>query len=597
MIEIKKREEVAENDKWDLTLMYESLDIWQKDYDDIIILSKKIEDYKDKIMDSSDNLYETLKLSLEIQRKLEHLIIYASMLSDTDTKNSDFQALKGKADNLNQQVSESLSFITPEILKSNYSKIEEYMLEKKELTKYRFLLEQEYRFKKHILDSNSEKMLSSLAQALNSSNETAKYLRNADIKFPVINVDGKDYSITNSNFTLLLKDENRKVREKVFETFYTTYGDLANTLASTYAGEVKANVSLAKIRGYNSAIEAALYNNNIDISIYDNLIKTVNDNMKVIYKYYDMKKNVLNLDKLHLYDTYLPLINGNKKTYKFEEAKKIVLDALKILGDDYVNNLEKAFNERWIDVYPSIGKRTGAYSWGSYDSNPYVLLNYQEEYDDVSTLAHELGHSMHSFYSHKYNDYEYSGYRIFVAEVASTVNELLLSHYMLEKSTDNNEKLYILNELMELYKSTLFRQTMFAEFERDTYALLASGGVLTNENLSNMYYDLNKKYFGDNVIVDSLIKYEWERIPHFFMNFYVYQYATGLSAATYIASSIIENKEGAKDAYLEFLKTGGRDYPLNELKIAGVDLSDKKVVENAIKKFSETIDKFIELKG
>ena len=317
--------------------------------------------------------------------------------------------------------------------------------------------------------------------------------------------------------------------------------------------------------------------------------------MDVIYKYYDLKKEVLKLDELHLYDIYADLVSENEENYSFEEGKDLVINALNVLGEDYITNLKKAFSEKWIDKYPNIGKRGGAYSWGTYTSKPFVLLNYQNKLDDVSTLAHELGHSMHSYYSKKNNPYHCYNYRIFVAEVASTVNEMLLYKYMLKNSNNKQEKLVILDNLMELFKGTIYRQTMFAEFERDIYKKVEEGEIITYDLLCDYYYELNKKYFGNNVIIDEEIKYEWERIPHFYMNFYVYQYATGLSAASTIVTNILEEKENAKENYLKFLTLGGSMYPIDELKVAGVDMTKPEVIEKAIKMFEEIIDEFKEI--
>jgi len=353
--------------------------------------------------------------------------------------------------------------------------------------------------------------------------------------------------------------------------------------------------SNAKILNFNSSLEASLYSDNVSTDVYNNLIDTVNNNLHILYKYYDLKKEVLELDELHLYDIYLELIKELDKEYSYEEAKELVINALSVLGDDYINNLKKAFDEKWIDVYNNVGKRSGAYSSGFYDTNPFVLLNYESKLKDVSTLAHELGHSMHTYYSCKNNTYNNSSYKIFVAEVASTVNELLLNKYLLKHSTDDKEKLYILNSLLELFKGTIFRQVMFAEFERDMHKKHENGEILTHDLLSNEYYKLNQKYFGPNVVVDEQIKYEWERIPHFYYNFYVYKYAIGLSAACYIVDGILNNRENALENYLNFLKSGGSDYPVNELKIAGVDITSPEVIESAIKTFDNTINEMKKL--
>ena len=339
----------------------------------------------------------------------------------------------------------------------------------------------------------------------------------------------------------------------------------------------------------------SLFDDNIDVSVYDNLVKTVNENLKELYKYYDLRKKILNLDEQHLYDTYVSLVEDDNKNYTFSEAKDLVLKALSVLGDDYVEILNKAFDEKWIDVFNNVGKRSGAYSSGCYDTNPFILLNFEGKLDDVSTLSHELGHSVHSYLSREFNSYQNASYKIFVAEVASTVNELLLNNYMLKNTSDKNEKLSILNKQLELFKSTIFRQTMFAEFERDMHAIVEQNGVLTNEVLCDAYYKLVKKYFGDSVYIDEAIKYEWSRIPHFYYNFYVYKYATGLSAAAFIASQILSGNKEYIEKYKNFLKLGGSMYPIDELKQIDIDMTKKEVVESAIEMFKNTLEEFEKL--
>ena len=373
---------------------------------------------------------------------------------------------------------------------------------------------------------------------------------------------------------------------------YETYSNYKNTLSTLYKSHLEFLTEIAKIKKFNNSLESSLFSENIDVSVYNNLIDTVNKNFKVVYKYYNLKKEILNLDEIHLYDVCAQMVGDLDKDYSYEEAKEILFKALAPLGENYLNDLKKAFDERWIDVYNNAGKRSGAYSGGFYDTNPFVLLNYEGKLYDVATLAHELGHSMHTYYSCKNNSYTDSDYQIFVAEVASTVNEVLLYLYLINNSNDNKEKLYVLNELLELFRQTIYRQVMFAEFEKLTHELTEKGEILTSELLTDEYYKLNQKYFGSNVVVDELIKYEWERIPHFYYNFYVYKYAIGISSACHIVNNILEGKENALENYLSFLKSGGSDYPANELKITGVDVTKPEVVESAIKMFDETIDKF-----
>ena len=487
---------------------------------------------------------------------------------------------------------ELTSFVIPTFLKIDYSKIQQYINELPSLKEYEFTLEQIYREKEHTLDEEKEHMLALLGKNLSNPGSTFEALTDSDLTFGNITVDGKEVELTESNYGKYISSIDRNIRKTVFERLFTTYSNFKTTITSIYNGDIDANISVAKIRNFNSALEASLYNDNIEKIVYENLIKTVHNNLNVLYDYYDLKKKVLNLDELHIYDIYTPMIKVDKQDYSFEEAKNLVLDTISIFGEEYKENALKAFNEKWIDVYNNKGKRSGAYSSGFYDTAPYMLLNFENRINDVFTLAHELGHSMHTYFSCKNNSYTNSGYRIFVAEVASTVNELLLAKNLLKKSNSKEEKLNILNRLLELFKSTIYRQTMFAEFEKKIYELRESGNVLTSETICKEYYELNKLYFGNNVVVDDLIKYEWERIPHFYYNFYVYKYATGLSAACYIVKNILDNKENAKENYLNFLKSGGSMYPLDELKLAGVDMNKPEVVESAISMFKETIEEF-----
>ena len=488
------------------------------------------------------------------------------------------------------------SFVVPTLLKYDYAKIEEFYKEEPKLLEHKFNLENIYRFKEHVLTEKEEEMLSTLTQVLGTSEEIYDAFTNSDLSFGYIkDENNEDVELTESTFSKFLRSKDRRVRRDAFKKMYETYGSYKNTIAKILVGDIKSNVAVSEIKKYPSSLEASLFADNIPKAVYDNLINTIHDNLEPLYHYFDLKKNMLNVSELHLYDTYVSVIPDNNKEYTFDEAKNIVIHALQVLGKDYIKDLQKAFNERWIDIYENKGKVTGAYSSGSYDTNPFILLNFNGTLDSVSTLAHELGHSMHSYYSKLNNPYQYSSYKIFVAEVASTVNELLLANYLLNTSKDNKLKLTILNNLLDMFKGTIYRQVMFAEFEKKIYEKEEQKEVLTNEVLSNLYYDLNKKYFGNHVVIDDEIRYEWMRIPHFYYNFYVYKYATGLSAACHIVKRILNKEENAIHSYLEFLSSGGRDYPLEELKIAGVDMTDKKVVESAITMFKEYLEEFEQL--
>lgn len=591
--EEKLRCEIEDKYKWDLTKIYKDEKEWQKDFDDVKEKILKVLEYKDSFLSNGKKLYEYLKYDEEVSRKLEKIYYYAHLNYDADTLDEKYKVMTNKVSDLFTKYNELSSFVVPEILKLDEEKLNTFYKDEEKLEDYRFSIENIYRFKNHTLDEEKEKMLSNLSKCLSNPEETYEALTDSDFEYDYITDEkGNKVKFNESNYSLFIKSKDRSVRKKAFEMLHNKYKKYIRTITSTYKGEVENNVVLAKIRNYDSAISASLYSDNVPVDIYDNLIKVVNDNMNVLYDYYDLKKEMLSLDSLHMYDTYVEIINKIDKKYSFDEAKEIVIDALSVLGDKYVKNLKKAFDEKWIDIYHSKGKRSGAYSSGNFDVNPYVLLNFEGTLNDVSTLAHELGHSMHTYLSCKNNPYQYSSYEIFVAEVASTVNELLLANYMLKNSKNKDEKLAIINHILDLYKATLYRQTMFAEFEKETHKLREKGEVLTSELLSNTYYNLVKKYFGPNVLCDDLIRYEWARIPHFYYNFYVYKYATGISAASYIVDGILNNKEGALENYINFLKTGGSMYPLDELKIAGVNLNSKSVVLSAIKTFEKYLKEF-----
>lgn len=592
----KKRAEVDRKYQWDLTKIYPTEKEFEEDFKKVEDLLPKLSSYKGRLTASANTLKEALDLLFEILRLEEKVSVFAYMKSDEDTSNTKAQEQKGKVDQLDTSVSETISFFDPELLQTDYEKILVLEEENPSLKEYHFVLEQIFRDQKHMLEENEEKLLSRLGNALSFSDKTASYLRNTDLKFGKIkDENGNMVELTNGNYTKYMRSLDRNVRKEAFHKLYEGYASYKNTFASTYNGHVTKCSEIAHLRKFEHTIDMYLHQSNVPYTVYQNLMDTVHENLDTLFSYYDLKKEVLKLDELHLYDIYADLLKTSNKTYSYEEAKELVLSSLSILGEDYTKNLSRAFEESWIDVFENEGKKSGAYSWGCYDSNPYILLNYQGTLDDVSTLAHELGHSMHSLYSKQNNPYQTANYKIFVAEVASTVNEMLFYHYLLHHTEDKEEKLTILNEIMDLFKSTIYRQTMFAEFEKEVFESYEKGMILTHENLSDLYYNLNKTYFGKNVVIDDPIRFEWMRIPHFYTPFYVYQYATGLSAACYIAENILSGDQEFIKNYKEFLKTGGRDYPINELKIAGVDITDKKVIESALSMFKKTIEDFKEL--
>lgn len=590
--EMLRSEQKIEN-TWDLSKIYASISDYEKDYDVVKKLMADISKYQTHILDSSKSLLELLDLDQKTERIIGKMANYAYRKYDEDLSNVDSQKLVGNFDKLYTEYSQNGSFIVPEILKGDYSLIEKYIKEEEGLKEYELLLKRIFRNKPHVLSEKEENIISSMQLIAGEPEKIAGIIRNSELQFQTIkDENGNEVKLTNENFMIYLKSRDRRVRKDAFEALYSSYNKYKETLAETLQGHVMVLSNSSKLRGFSSSKEASLFSNRVNTKVYDNLIKVVHDRMNVVYDYFKLKKEALKLDDFCLYDTYVNLEEGIDKKYTYEEAKKIVLDVVKVFGEDYQKTVQSAFDNRWIDIYPNKAKRGGAYSSGSYDTLPYILLNFQGEYNDVSTLIHEMGHSMHSYYSNQNNTYLYSGYKIFVAEVASTVNEMLLNYYMLEHASDNKEKRAILSDMMDLFKSTIYRQTMFSEFEDFIFNEFENGNVLTNELLSNKYYELNKLYFGDDVIINDDIKYEWERIPHLYYDFYVYQYATGLSAACYIVKRILNHEENAVSDYLKFLSTGDSMDPIEELKVAGVDMEDEKVINGAIDMFQEIINEY-----
>ena len=593
MDKIKTRNEIDSSDKWSIDLIYKDVDSFNKDLKKVELEIEKLIELSEVFTESSEKFKEFFIQDEVVSRLLDKLAIYAHCKNDEDKTNSKYQEIKGKITNLYAEYSEKTSSVIPNILKMNREVVYQYINEQEDLKPYKYFLDMILSKKEHVLGEDIEKVLSAYQPVLSASGSTSTYLTDADLEFGTIEDEkGEKIEFNEANYSTLIVSEDRTLRKNAFEKLYNTYGKVKNTLTSTYSTTVNNDSITSRLRNYNSSIEMYLKPKNIPIELYNNLIKVVRNNLDVLYEYYDLKKEILNLDEFHLYDTYVKVIKDSNKKYTFDEAKDIVIDALSIYGEDYTKVLKSAFTDGWIDKYPNKGKRSGAYSTGSYDTLPYVLLNYTNEYNDVSTLAHELGHSMHSYFAVKNNPYITADYPIFLAEIASTTNELLLSHYMYEKSNNRLEKLNILNEKLDLFKATIFRQTMFAEFEKNAHEYVDNKNVLTSDYLCDMYYKLNKDYFGDNVVIDEEIKYEWLRIPHFYTPFYVYQYATSLSISCYVAQNIINDTPGFKDKYIEFLSSGGRDYPLEVLKIIDIDLTDTKVFESAIDEFRKTLEEF-----
>ncbi|KGG80808.1 oligopeptidase PepB [Caloranaerobacter azorensis H53214] len=589
--DVKDRNQIEEKFKWNLESMYENDEKWEEDFQIVKKLIEQIKQYKNRVGESGKTLLEVLELESKILRIVENVYTYAKMRKDEDTRNDKYQALTDRATSLMVEVEESTSFIVPEILLIDESILNDYFENVEGLKLYRHYIERIVRRKKHYLSPEEEAIIAQAGELANSPETIFGMLNNADMKFPTITDEkGNEITITHGNFIKLMESKDRRVRKDAFKGLYDTYNKYRNTFAVTLSSNIKKDIFYSKVRKYNSSLEAALDVNNIPVEVYDNLIKAVHDNLSSMYRYVKLRKKVLGLDELHMYDLYTPLVKDIDMEIPYEEGKKIVLEGLRPLGDEYIEIVEEGFNSRWIDVYENRGKRSGAYSWGTYDSYPFILLNYQNNLDSVFTLAHELGHSLHSYYSRENQPYIYGDYSIFVAEVASTVNEAILMEYMISKAKNKDEKLYLLNHYLEQFRGTVYRQTMFAEFEKMIHEEIENGRSLTADSLCRMYKELNRKYYGPDIVIDDEIAMEWARIPHFYYNFYVYQYATGFSAAIALSQKILKEGRESVDRYINFLKSGNSDYPINVLKKAGVDMTTPQPVDNALKLFNKLLD-------
>ncbi|QIB26393.1 oligoendopeptidase F [Caloranaerobacter azorensis] len=589
--DVKDRNQIEEKFKWNLESMYENDEKWEEDFQIVKKLIEQIKQYKNRVGESGKTLLEVLELESKILRIVENVYTYAKMRKDEDTRNDKYQALTDRATSLMVEVEESTSFIVPEILLIDESILNDYFENVEGLKLYRHYIERIVRRKKHYLSPEEEAIIAQAGELANSPETIFGMLNNADMKFSTITDEkGNEITITHGNFIKLMESKDRRVRKDAFKGLYDTYNKYRNTFAVTLSSNIKKDIFYSKVRKYNSSLEAALDVNNIPVEVYDNLIKAVHDNLSSMYRYVKLRKKVLGLDELHMYDLYTPLVKDIDMEIPYEEGKKIVLEGLRPLGNEYIEIVEEGFNSRWIDVYENRGKRSGAYSWGTYDSYPFILLNYQNNLDSVFTLAHELGHSLHSYYSRENQPYIYGDYSIFVAEVASTVNEAILMEHMISKAKNRDEKLYLLNHYLEQFRGTVYRQTMFAEFEKMIHEEIENGRSLTADSLCRMYKELNRKYYGPDIVIDDEIAMEWARIPHFYYNFYVYQYATGFSAAIALSQKILKEGRESVDRYINFLKSGNSDYPINVLKKAGVDMTTPQPVDNALKLFNKLLD-------
>lgn len=591
---IKKREEIKEEYKWDIEKTYSSIHKWEEDFLKLKESAPKLKEYKGKL-NIGEELLSFLKLDENVSRLLDKLTVYAFLRCDEDTSNTTFQALKSKIEVYASEVMAMGSFFIPEILSYPKEEIEKVLESNKELKLYEFMIKKILKRKSHTLSSEMEKLLASLSHSLNAPRNIFSILTNADLTFEDIKDEKKNNVIlTESNYSKYIKSKDRHVRKSAFKSLFGTYEKYKNTFAESLVSSMKNFSLIAKTRKYKSSLESSLEPNDIELDVYNNAIETINKNLKSLHRYVKIKKKLLNLKEIHMYDLYVPIVETPKINIEFKKGVEIVKEALKPLGSEYLNIFSEGIEKRWIDIYENKGKRNGAYSWGCYDTMPYVLLNYNNELNDVSTLAHEMGHSIHSYYSRKNQPYIYSEYTLFCAEVASTVNECFLTKYLIENEKDKIRKKYLINMELEQIRATVFRQIMFAEFEKITHEKIDEGYPLTCKELCNIYHDLNVKYFGCDIKIDKEIDMEWARIPHFYRDFYVYQYATGYSAASSFVKNILSKKEDSVKKYKEFLKSGGANYPINILKNAGVDMTKSKPIEDTISRFNELLDMLCE---
>lgn len=581
---------------WDLTVLYKDRSAFDDDKKLIEKLLANLNLKKGNITTSAQNLLEALKLQDELIIKLMKLYVYAKMTFDQDMADPKGKELFEIAHNLHSKVQNDLSFVEPELLLLDETTYVQYAKSVPELTTYEHMFEKLFKTKEHILSKEQEEILSHLGSVGSSFEKVYDDLTVNDIEYPIVTgANGEEIIANNTNYYKALISPDRNLRENFFKSFLNTYGSYINSFTSTYYGTVKTDVSIAKLKKYNSSRQMALSQNFIPEEVYDNLIQTVSENVAPLQEYIEYRRENLNLDEIHFYDLFVPIVDDIDKTYTFEEAKELVLKATSILGEDYTDVLKRAFSERWIDVYPNKNKVSGAYAISAFGNHPYSLLNFTGTLNDVFTLAHELGHVMHSYYSEKNQPFVDSNYTIFTAEVASTVNEQLLHHYLLNNTSDKEEKALLLSMHLDNVRSTLYRQTLFADFENEAHKMVNKGNPLLPETLCNLHESLYKKYHGAKFTIDPELKYEWARIPHFYRSFYVFQYSTGISAAISIAKKLLTEKEPAVKNYRTFLTKGGSDYSLELLKIAGVDMTSKEPILAAIKDFEETLKSLKEI--
>lgn len=590
-MKLMKREEQKKENTWALEDLYINDDAWKTDGIRLQFAIDEIKEYDGKLQDSAGKLLECLKAYADANCLLEAYYVYANERYHQDTANFYYQGFAGEAEIKMNLLQAAVSYMVPQILAIPKEKLDEFYREEPELLEYRLFIENIQRQKEHTLDEKGEAMLAAANEVAKGASNIYSMFNNADVRFGDIKDEkGETVPLTQGRFVTFMENQDRRVRQEAFTSLYATYKQNINTVAAMFDANARASAFFAKERLYDSALEAALDDSEIPVEVYHKLIETVHDNLDAMYDYVALRKKLLGVDELHMYDVYVPMVKGVEKKYTFDEAKALVLEGLAPLGEDYLELLKEGFDNRWIDIYENEGKRTGAYSWGAYGVHPYVLLNFQGTLNHVFTLAHEMGHALHSYYSNMNQPYLYAGYKIFVAEVASICNEALLIRYLLEKTGDERERAYLINYFLEQFKGTLFRQTMFAEFEMMTHDMVKEGKTLTADVLCDTYRKLNEIYFGPDMVMDEEIAYEWARIPHFYTPFYVYQYATGFAAAIAISSRILKGEEGAVEDYKRFLSGGSSMSPIELLKLCKVDMTESRPIEEALNVFREYLD-------
>jgi len=595
MSSVPARDEIAEEYKWDLDSLYATDEQWEAAYEEAAELIEDLAAYEGRATDDAATLLGALETYEELMRNVSNVASYARMRRDEDTTDDTYQALTARTQSLSSEASSAASFLQPEIQELEWDDIGELIDEEPDLADYEHYFDDVLRMKDHTRSTEVENLLAELGEVTGAPGEVYNMLANADMEFPTVeDPDGDEQPITLNNFTTLQKHPDREFRQRVYEAFYDEWEGVRNAVGTAHKNAVKTDVKLAQARNYDTAREAALNGPNVPVEVYDTLVDTVHDNLDNLHRHAELKRDSIGADELRMWDLYVPLVQEESPDISYEQACEYVTEAVAPLGEEYQSRLAEGLDSRWVDVYETEHKQSGAYSGGTYDSQPFILMNYQDDVESMYTLAHELGHSMHSEYTSQHQPYVYSGYEIFVAEVASTVNETLLTHHLLDTVEDEQLRRHILNQYLERFRSTLYRQTMFAEFEHRTHEMAESGEPLTPDRLDDLYADLKGDYYAPAELDDRIAR-EWMRIPHFYRAFYVYQYATGISAAVALVDGILEDGEPAAERYIDFLSSGSRQYPLELLRDAGVDMATPAPVESALDTYGEYLDEFASL--